>query len=372
MDLLQFVTGMTGNVMNYNTQKEQLAYQESLNDWQVGNYDSRNQAFKDALMHSSLGLSNLGSAAYGYVNNRNSLNYTYNDFLRDNPQLAQEPASDNYAKYQDFLKNSGNSGAFDINDFITLYNIGQNEITRQREDTAISRAVKDWENAGLNPLLFGGSGASTSSYQTSGSSNQRPSGLQSGSYTPFNMSVSSGDIADDILKLSQAKNLQAQTSLVENQRDKINSETLLNGSLLPLNDAQTRLYRQQINYLGSQIPLNNLKKDILLQELSGLQWNLSLAKKYGINDKQAIPIAIAGLDHIIDGVANSSTSGYIASGIFGLATLIPMFKLGSLGANALINFGKSKFGYKRVDKLLDTIYDMYDDGKSYFEKYFRR
>lgn len=372
MDLLQFITGMTGNVMNYNAQKEQLAYQESLNHWQQGNYDSRNQAFKEALMHSSLGQSNMGSAAYGYVHNKTSLNYTFNDFLRDNPHLAQEPAPDNYAKYQAALKNMGSSGAFDLNDFITLYNIGQNEITRQREDTAISRAVKDFENAGLNPLLFGGSGASTSSYQTSGGSNSRPSGLNAGSYSPFSWAASAGNIADTMVKFAQAENINANTELVEHQKDKIDSETVLNGSLLGLNAAQQRLYVQQTHDLANKLPLNLIQKDILFQQLGGLQWNLQLAKKYGVPLNQQIPIAIAGIDHIVDSVTNSNTGSYIAVGLFALSTMLPVFKLGSFGAKALINFGKSKFGYKRVDNMLDKMYDIYDDGKSYFNKYFGR
>lgn len=372
MDLLQFVTGITGNVMNYQTQKEQLAYQENLNQWQQGNYDSRNQAFKNALMHSSLGLSDLGPAAYAYINNKSSLNYTFNDFLKDNPHLAQEPAPDNYAKYQAALNNMGSSGAFDLNDFITLYNIGQNEITRQREDTAISRAVKDFENAGLNPLLFGGSGASSSSYQTSGGSNSRPSGLTAGSYSPFNWTTSAGSIADTMVKFEQAKNINANTELIEHQKEKIDSETILNGSLLDLNAAQRRLYIQQTHDLATKLPLNLIQKDILFQQLGGLQWNLKLAKKYGVPTQQQIPIAISGINHIIGSVSNENTGAYIATGLFGLATMLPLFKLGSLGSKALINFGKSKFGYKRVDKLLDSIYDMYDDGKSYFKKYLGR
>lgn len=372
MDLLQFVTGMTGNVMNYQAQKEQLAYQQSLNQWQQGNYDSRNQAFKEALMHSSLGQSNMGSAAYQYVNNKSSLNYTFNDFLRDNPHLAQEPAPDNYTKYQAALNNMGKSGAFDLNDFITLYNIGQNEITRQREDTAISRAVKDWERAGMNPLLFGGSGASSSSYQTSGGSNSRPSGLQAGSYTPFSWAASAGNIADTIVKFAQAENINANTELVEHQKEKIDSETLLNGSLLDLNAAQSRLYVQQTHDLASKLPLNLIQKDILFQQLGGLQWNLKLAKKYGVPTNQQIPITIAGINHIVSSVSNENAGSYVATGLFALATMLPVFKLGSFGAKALINFGKSKFGYKRVDNLLNNIYDLYDDGKSYFKKYFGR
>ncbi len=371
MDLLQFITGTAGNFLNYNAQKEQLAYQESLNDWQVGNYDSRNQAVKNALMSSSLGVSDLGSAAYGYANNRSSINYSFNDFLKDNPQLAQDSAPDNYAKYQDLLKNSGQSGAFDLNDFITLYNIGQNEITRQREDTAISRAVKDFENAGLNPLLFNGSGASSSSYQTSGGSNTRPSGLSSGSYSPFNMAVPAGSIADTILKFEQAKNVNANTQLVEHQKKKIDSETLLNGSLLSLNSAQQRLYIQQTHDLASKLPLNLIQKDILFQQLGGLQWNLQLAKKYGVPTQQQIPIAIAGVDHIVNSVTNGSTGSYVAAGLFALGTVIPAFRLGSFGAKALINFGRSKFGYKRVDKLLDNMYDMFHKGESYSSKYLK-
>lgn len=371
MDLLQFITGMTGNVMNYQAQKDQLAYQQSLNDWQVGNYDSRNQAFKNALMHSSLGLSDLGAGAFSYLNNKSSINYTFSDFLRDNPDIAQDTAPDQYAKYQKFLSSQGHSGAFDLNDFITLYNIGQNEITRQREDTAISRAVKDLENAGLNPLLFNGNASSSSSYQTSGSSLSAPSNLQAGSYSPFNMSVSAGNFSDDILKLTQAKNIDAQTSLVEHQKEKIDSETLLNGSLLNLNSDQSRLYRQQTHLLASELPLNNIKKDILFQELAGLQYNLKLANQYGISNNQNVPIAIAGINHILDGITNSSSSSYISAGLFALGTILPVFKLGSIGSKALINFGKSKFGYKRVDSLLDKIYDLYDDGKSYLLKYFK-
>ena len=369
MDFLQFITGMTGNVMNYEAQQDQLMYQKHLNNWQESNYNMRNYAFRDALMHSSLGISDLGSAAYGYVNNKGVSNYSYDDFVRDNPFLADSPNS--HAMYEDAVKKMS-PNAFDMNDFITLYNIGQNDITRQREDTAISRAVKDFENAGLNPLLFGGNGASSSSYQTSGGSNPRPSGLNAGSYTPFNWAVSAGNIADTMVKFAQAENINANTELIEHQKEKIDSETTLNGSLLDLNAAQRRLYIQQTHDLATKLPLNLIQKDILFQQLGGLQWNLNLAKKYGVPVNQQIPIAIAGIDHIVGSVSNESAGSYVATGLFALATILPVFKLGSLGAKALINFGKSTFGYKRVDNMLDNMYDFYNDGKSYFKKYFDR
>lgn len=55
------------------------------------------------------------------------------------------------------------------------YQVSQNSLTRQREDTAIQRQVADAESAGLSPLAVVGSGGASSSVVSSPSSLSAPS-----------------------------------------------------------------------------------------------------------------------------------------------------------------------------------------------------
>ena len=191
MGLFDGVFSLVGDIINADQQKKQLGYQKSLNDYERVLYNNRNSSVKSALMASLRSGSDFGTYANTYLN-------------------------------------SGRT--FDTNDFITMYNLGQNDITRQREDTAIQRAVKDWEKAGMNPLLFGGAGAQSSSYQTSGSSNVAPKNQVAGSWNPINFGAGFAGISDDILKLNQSKvadaqaeNVKAHTDLLKKQQEKLDS-----------------------------------------------------------------------------------------------------------------------------------------------------
>ena len=359
---------MFGSGINAYQQQNQLDYQKELNNYERGLYNSRNKAVRDALMSAVLGGADFGSYANNYLKGGFSSNVSYSDFLKANPQLASSFGF-NEDTFNNIKSKIGLSNTFDANDFITLYNMGQNEITRHREDTAIQRAVKDWEKAGMNPLLFGGSGAQSSSYQTSGSSNVAPKNQVAGSWNPINFGLTFGSITDAMLKYNQSKvadaqaeQVNAQTDLIKKQAEKIDSDILLNGSLVNLNADQSRVYRQQVHQMASELPLNNIRKEILLGELSVLQYNLKLAQQYGLSANQQIPVALAGINHILDNVADVNSSSYISTGLFAAATMIPMFKLGSASFKAITTFAKKKFGYKRVDNLLKKLYDKKNKG----------
>lgn len=337
MGLFDGVFSLVGDIINADQQKKQLGYQKSLNDYERVLYNNRNSSVKSALMASLRSGSDFGTYANTYLN-------------------------------------SGRT--FDTNDFITMYNLGQNDITRQREDTAIQRAVKDWEKAGMNPLLFGGAGAQSSSYQTSGSSNVAPKNQVAGSWNPINFGAGFAGISDDILKLNQSKvadaqaeNVKAHTDLLKKQQEKLDSDIVLNGSLVNLNADQSRVYRQQVHQLASELPLNNIKKEILLGELSVLQYNLKLAQKYGLSANQQVPVTLSGMNHILNSITHEGSSSYIATGLFAVASLIPMFKLGSASFRAISTFAGKKFGYKRVDNLLKKLYDK--NNMSYSDKYYK-
>lgn len=395
--MFNFLSNMFTSGLNFASQQQQINSQNALNNWQKQQYSGRNDAVLQALVNSNYGLNDLTNS---YINNasigngktplsfenwllENNLNDVYykentQNSLTDDPLSPQANSLNNDRKniekrYNEYLNSDDfKKSMFNTDDFITLYNIGMQEKLMEREDSAIQRAVADMEKAGINPLVYAGAGSSASGYTVSGGNNQPPSNLNA---MPFNnISGNFGDPTEMLKNLAEIKNIEADTDKKVSEKKEVDSKALLNGSMLDLNHDQARLYRQQVHNLASELPLNNIKKDILLQEYAGLQWNLSVAKRYDLPVSSTVPTAVYGINHIVDGIGldNNSTAG-LGSIALGVATIIPFFAGARLAYGAgsmLFNMLKSKFGKKAIDTVMKDLYDPVT-GRSLYNKYLK-
>lgn len=381
-------TSIYSNETNRKNQEKQLNYQKDLNTADIDNYNSRNNSIRQALQAAGYGKDNDYLKHYIY-GNKDRTPMSMSEWEAANPDIirhldnAERISSLNGSKsdyikryYNDYLAefNKENSGDtfFDTNDFITLYNMSQNEKLQSREDTAVSRALKDMESAGYSPLSFFSGGASSSVNSVGGTTNNYSQKRQAGSYTPFDMSFDPR-LMEMASAAAQVRNTNAQTDVARATAEKIHhdikevdSRTLLNGSLLDLNSTQNELYQSQIKHYLSQINLNNIQKELFVEKITALQHDIELSKSYGLPVGQQIPVAISGMTHIIDGIGIDGAAS-AASAAFTIASLIPALGLGAAGARILIKAGARKYGKdfirKYGDDLLRYANDLQKSGK---------